>query len=145
MRNAQARRPWRRFSAALLGATLVLAIAPLASAAPHAAPSVPAVAAHCASLRILPLCDVKSAVLPTQSQLNGIYCTSSTNCWAVGVHELSDFAEVNQIQHWNGKKWSKVSTPNPDGTGSGATNNPEHDEILHWNSTKWSVIPSGAT
>jgi len=37
--------------------------------------------------------------------LQGVYCTSRSNCWAVGLHYTAN-AIVNQVLHWNGKKWS---------------------------------------
>lgn len=50
------------------------------------------------------------------SALNGIYCTSSGNCWAVGEYGPIDNSEANEALHWNGSKWSTLSTPNPGGT-----------------------------
>ncbi len=102
------------------------------------------------------------------NQIRGLSCTSPANCWAAGSYgkELSGGHEMlrNQVLHWNGKKWVKVTAPNPDGTGPRARNDllaltctaasdcwavgstgghngrPGLNETLHWTATKWSVI-----
>ena len=58
------------------------------------------------------------------SYLAGLACTSATNCWAAGAYgtESTQLTALNQILHWNGGHWSQVTTPNPDGTGTGASN-----------------------
>ena len=43
------------------------------------------------------------------SELAGISCMSSVNCFAVG------FAGRTLVEHWNGSKWSITTTPNPAG------------------------------
>ena len=48
-------------------------------------------------------------------ELRGVYCTSAGNCWAVG-DALVHNADLNQMLHWNGKKWSKEAVPSPGGT-----------------------------
>jgi hypothetical protein len=97
----------------------------------------------------------------TSSQLEGVFCTSSSNCWAVGGYS-SGGAELNQALRWNGTKWSKVTIPSPGGTGSGSfselfgvrcnsasdcwavgdytTSTAELNQALHWNGTKWSKV-----
>src|SRR5712691_9038112 len=96
--------------------------------------------------------------------INRLSCTSASSCWAVGTYGtkgLSDTTFLNQALRWNGHKWSKVTTPNPDGTASGdnnvfngvtcsAANNcwavgtrgdsVEIGEALHWTGTKWSLV-----
>jgi hypothetical protein len=102
------------------------------------------------------------------NQIRGLSCTSPTNCWAAGSFgkQLSGGHEKlrNQVMHWSGGKWVKVTLPNPDGTGPRARNDlfaitctaagncwavgstgghngrPGLNETLHWNATKWSVI-----
>lgn len=92
----------------------------------------------------------------------GATCSSSRNCWAVGTYENSVEAALNQALHWNGKKWSLVTTPNPAGTGKSAVNillsvrcpsasgcwavgafekagGHLQNQILYWNGKKWSV------
>lgn len=44
--------------------------------------------------------------------LYGVSCTSSSFCVAVGSYGSLGFEETF-AQHWNGTKWSLVSTPNP--------------------------------
>jgi hypothetical protein len=97
-------------------------------------------------------------------ELNGDWCTSSSNCWAVGSHVSSTTgATLNEALHWNGATWSLISTPNPGGTGSGAkselvdvsctsaascwavglSNIPGGgtlSEVLRWDGSKWSVV-----
>ncbi|HET7015116.1 MAG TPA: hypothetical protein VFI65_14460 [Streptosporangiaceae bacterium] len=104
------------------------------------------------------------------NELNGLSCTSTKSCMAVGDYgggSVSGSVFLNQTVRWNGKKWSLVKTPNPDGTAAGdsnvlngvtcsATNNcwavgnlgstisggAETGEILHWKGTKWSLTKS---
>jgi hypothetical protein len=109
-----------------------------------------------------------------QNQLAGIRCTSTTSCWAVG-----DYGKIypstqlsNEVLHWNGKKWSQASVPNPAGTMTGAQNvlnglsctsasncwaagaattttATTLNELLRWNGMKWSKTtvpdPDGST
>jgi hypothetical protein len=94
------------------------------------------------------------------SILNGVYCPAAGNCWSVGQYEKNG-AQIDQIQHWNGKKWAQATAPNPGGTSSGdvadlyglrcvtasncwavgyyAKHDAELDQILHWNGKKWSA------
>jgi hypothetical protein len=100
------------------------------------------------------------------NELFAATCVSSANCWAVGNYG-STMAGAgvgrNEALHWNGRKWSKVKTPNPGGTATGDVNelfgvrcsssascwavgilqnetNGIRDEILHWNGKKWSAV-----
>lgn len=100
------------------------------------------------------------------SDLIGLGCATSSNCWAAGAYgDLSTQTFLNQILHWNGRKWSLATTPDPDGTGTGASNQLSAanctsvtscwavgsygsvsgstgvilNEALHWNGTKWSL------
>ncbi len=45
-------------------------------------------------------------VLSDNSVLSGVSCTSSTNCFAVGLS-----GEAALIEHWDGTAWSVVSSP----------------------------------
>lgn len=99
--------------------------------------------------------------------LEGVFCTSARNCWAVGEREASSGTTVlNQMLHWNGRSWHEASVPNPAGTGSGAFNYlfavrclnaancwtvgeySRNDGIsvlgqaLHWNGRRWSRVPT---
>lgn len=98
--------------------------------------------------------------------LNGLACGSAASCWAVGYYAtVSPLIALNDILHWNGKKWSKVGAPNPGGTGTDSDNSLIWDvcvsardcwavgsygqtggtttlrnQILHWNGAKWSKV-----
>jgi hypothetical protein len=97
------------------------------------------------------------------NELEGLSCTSASDCWATGTAGKLVGTDLNEALHWNGRKWSKVATPNPDGTGAssrntliginctsskdcwavgeigGATSSvATENEALHWNGTKWS-------
>lgn len=63
----------------------------------------------------------------SNSFLTGVFCVSASDCWAVGYYSKNvsggtDNVALNQALHWNGHAWSLVSTPEPDGTGAGASN-----------------------
>lgn len=40
------------------------------------------------------------------NRLDGVRCTSSGNCWAVGQDAISGASFINQALHWNGTRWS---------------------------------------
>ena len=132
------------------GFTLLAAVATIASTAAIAAPAQAGPPAGPAKM------------LPGAAALNSVYCTASTNCWAVGFKETAKQATVNQVVRWNGKKWTAVSAPNPGGT---KTNNfselfavrcttasdcwavgeyqgtlSQLAEVLHWNGSKWAQV-----
>ncbi len=59
------------------------------------------------------------------SELQGLACLTARDCWAVGSYgdaSVSSPVTLNQALHWNGKHWAKATTPNPEGTGTGADN-----------------------
>ena len=97
---------------------------------------------------------------------SSVVCTASTNCWAVGeygkVGNAGILPGLNQALRWNGRSWSKVSTPNPSGTasndrnylngvtciaatncwavgshGTGPPNGKVVNEALHWHASAW--------
>jgi hypothetical protein len=99
--------------------------------------------------------------------LNGVYCTSASDCWAVGLRQASEGAAVlNQVLVWNGSKWRLFPVPQPGGRGEDADNTlnsvrcltardcwavgyyikggADLDEALHWNGAKWSKVPTPA-
>jgi hypothetical protein len=112
------------------------------------------------ALRV-PLGTARPGIVPTASQLNGIFCTSTGDCWAVGFREISSFADINLVQHWTGGKWHNVAVPSPGGTKAddfselhavrctSATNcwsvgyydkgEVDLTQALHWNGVKWAV------
>jgi hypothetical protein len=96
------------------------------------------------------------------NQLFNVRCTAATNCWAVGNYTASG-ADLNQVLHWNGTKWSLAVSPDPGGTASGdisqlfdavcrtAANcwavgddgsaiSQLANQVLHWNGARWSPV-----
>jgi hypothetical protein len=43
--------------------------------------------------------------------LQGLTCTSTANCWAVGQWQNGSGADKTLAERWNGTKWSIVTTP----------------------------------
>ena len=104
------------------------------------------------------------------SELEDSACVTSADCWAVGdfgsATQGPTEKRINQVLHWNGKKWTKTATPNPDGTKTGAGNQLDaatclssancwavgnfgsttvgtgvgRNEALHWNGRKWAKV-----
>jgi hypothetical protein len=98
--------------------------------------------------------------------LTGVSADSATDAWAVGGYSDPTTGSIETLAlHWNGTKWSKVASPNPGGTSSGASllNGVSADSAtdawavgyyvnpttraletlaLHWNGTKWSTVSS---
>lgn len=99
------------------------------------------------------------------SQLDALACSSPTSCWGAGSYGTNEptTKSLNEILHWNGKKWTKSTTPNPGGTGLGDSNQlvggtcssarncwtvgsydtnvgARVNEALHWNGKRWSLI-----
>ena len=103
------------------------------------------------------------------SELDDSTCVTAADCWAVG-----DFGSgtqgptekrINQVLHWNGKKWTRLRVANPAGTGTGHVNTLYsvrcssandciavgdygttsasgvlRNQALHWNGKKWSLV-----
>jgi hypothetical protein len=84
--------------------------------------------------------------------LNGVSCTSTTNCFAVGSS-----ASGTLVERWNGTSWAVVPSPNPTGetyivlnsvsctsttncfaVGSSASGT----LVERWNGTSWAIVPS---
>jgi hypothetical protein len=94
------------------------------------------------------------------SVLYGVFCTSSTNCVAVGdyINGSGDFQTL--IETWNGTGWSIIPSPDPGTPSSGLDgvhcasstncvavgyyfNGPSTQGLVEaWNGTIWSVSPS---
>ena len=97
----------------------------------------------------------------SSSELEGIYCNTAKDCWAVGEYSQHD-AGLNQILRWNGKRWSQVSAPQPGGTknndfseligvrclsakscwavGEYEKSEAQLAEALHWNGKRWYAV-----
>ncbi len=107
--------------------------------------------------------NTPSPPLDPATQLNGVSCTSSTSCEAVGTDTTQTWAEV-----WNGTKWTMQSIPSPSGgsdvrlrgvsctasnacTGVGGYFNGTKLVPLaeRWNGSNWAVqataVPSGSS
>jgi hypothetical protein len=102
-----------------------------------------------------------AALAGRSGELNGVFCTSADDCWAVG-DITTKTARLNQVLHWTGKKWFKVAVPEPAGTAKGdndlvavrctsASNcwavgsyqkngKGSLDQILHWTGKKWFAV-----
>lgn len=52
--------------------------------------------------------------------LQAVYATSPTDVWAVGDYADSLASDHTLIEHWNGRKWTHVPSPNPGTPGSPA-------------------------
>ncbi len=98
------------------------------------------------------------------SELLAVRCRVASDCWAVGDYSKGG-ATLDQAVHWNGTKWSVVSTPTPGGTLNGDDNelfdvvcpaastcwaSGEYgtnagagvilNQLLRWNGTTWSTL-----
>jgi hypothetical protein len=53
---------------------------------------------------------------PPGAVFNGVACSSSTDCMAVGTRQTSSNTAHVLIDHWDGKSWSDFSAPSPTGS-----------------------------
>jgi hypothetical protein len=93
--------------------------------------------------------------------LNGVTCTSTSDCWAVGAYDNGSSVYQTLILHWNGSAWSAFSSPNTDPTrpnyldsvtctstsncwavGDYDNGNTYESLILRWNGSSWAMVPS---
>jgi hypothetical protein len=100
---------------------------------------------------------------PAGATLDAVAATSAKDAWAVGSYDNSG-GYRSLIEHWNGKSWRVVPSPNP-AAGIHTTNALDavvtisktnawafgfyerrstsfRTLILHWNGSHWSVVPS---
>src|SRR4029079_11085749 len=49
----------------------------------------------------------------TNSQLKGVSCPSTTSCYAVGYYFNGSVTNTILVEHWNGTRWSVMTSPNP--------------------------------
>ena len=96
----------------------------------------------------------------TYNTLVGIAIVSTSDIWVVGT-SITNASSSTLIEHWNGTKWSIVSSPNPGSSynklnevaavsandiwavGEFVTgNNGPATFTEHWNGSKWSVVRS---
>jgi len=102
---------------------------------------------------------------PYVNLLNGVACTTADNCFAVGTYNEGSINGTfdTLIEHWDGKVWSLVSSPNRStfglntledvscpsasscfAVGQSSTDPAGTDRTLieHWNGTTWSTAGS---
>jgi hypothetical protein len=97
----------------------------------------------------------------SDSFLSAVSAVSRRDVWAVGQGRNSNGLYQTLIEHWNGRRWSVIPSPNV-GTHENALNgvtaisendvwavgdvldatSTSHTLIEHWNGTTWSIIPS---
>jgi hypothetical protein len=71
-----------------------------------------------------------SPSLSILAELNGVFCTSPGNCWAVGSQATSGGdTTVNQVLRWNGSTWRPFPVPEPGGTAPGGTVGDDMNEL----------------
>lgn len=103
--------------------------------------------------------NISNAAAPAASGLSGVTALSASDVWAVGSY----FATLNGqrvlrtfAEHWDGTRWSRAITPNPDASasdnlsrvsGSSSTDvwalgqsASGHPFFEHWNGTAWSIV-----
>ena len=98
-----------------------------------------------------------------RDMLFGAAALSPANVWAVGDREGADGVFETLAEHWNGRRWSVVRTPDPGSSGNHlyavdavarddvwavgqrlGGRAPDQGLIEHWNGRKWSVVRSPA-
>jgi hypothetical protein len=96
-------------------------------------------------------------------QFTGVAAISARNVWVVGhTGEVSEGSgQATLIEHWNGRKWAIVRSPNATGSANslndvaassahnawavGGTVSPAgqyRSLVEHWNGTKWTIVSS---
>jgi len=89
-------------------------------------------------------------------QLQGVSVISACDAWAVG-YRFAGLADVTLAEHWNGRRWKVIATPNEPGATDnrlvsvsavsaadvwavGSTQSASSTLIEHWNGSAWSVV-----
>lgn len=118
---------------------------------------------------------VPSATTTGYEQLTSVSALSPTNVWAVGAYGVQAGNRIvlrTLVQHWDGKTWTRVPSPNPpsakpagakldfslwsvDAASADSVwaagsytyyapngNHTTHTLVLQWDGTKWSQVPS---
>jgi hypothetical protein len=99
----------------------------------------------------------------SDGELRGVAALSGRNAWAVGdISATGSSGEKALIEHWNGSKWARVPSPNPQdakgdiflngvaGTSAsnvwavgGYTNGHRFKSLIeHWNGRSWKIVAS---
>ena len=97
-----------------------------------------------------------------RSELTGVACPATNNCFAVGYSAILFQAQHGLIEHWNGTAWSIVLNPAPsDGAQTylagitcastkdcvavgSATSFSDRPFVEHWSGRTWAIVPSPA-
>ena len=100
---------------------------------------------------------------PAGGEFAGVAATSASSAWAVGwTGPASEgTGQRTLIEHWNGRTWSRVPSPNPPGStasylkgvtvvsadsawavGSSAIGGLSKTLVLYWNGRHWTLVPS---
>jgi hypothetical protein len=93
--------------------------------------------------------------------LNGVSCSSTSYCVAVGDEVTSSGDTQTLVESWDGSDWTVIHSPNPSSSGDslssvfcsnatfcmavgveGPTSEPTQTLIESWNGSAWSVDPS---
>jgi hypothetical protein len=102
--------------------------------------------------------QVSSGSVP-DSSLRDVAAISDNDVWAVGYQENGDAGDLTVILHWDGVRWTRISSPNPssanylNGVAAVTTNDVwavGHKEtdtlygelILHWDGSAWTESPT---
>ncbi len=116
--------------------------------------------------------DVVTTPFLVQDRANGIDALSPTNVWTVGTYldegatgPAASFGFITDVEHWDGKKWSKSPSPSPvtpsgyqnaqfqavsfdspkDGWAVGVNANDGINTtvlVSHWDGSRWSLSPA---
>jgi hypothetical protein len=97
--------------------------------------------------------------------LTGVRAVSARDAWAVGLYATNRGGQIRTlIEHWNGRRWSRVPSPNPSAGPGGFSllegvtvvsardawaaglylhdNTDPRPLLLHWNGVRWAAVPS---
>ncbi len=94
------------------------------------------------------------------ASLYGVAAVAPDDVWAVGRYNAKSGNDFTVIEHWSGKGWKVVPSPNPGRWGNGLAavsavsstdvwavgyeNNPPQTLIVHWNGKSWSAVASSS-
>jgi hypothetical protein len=172
----------RLLATGLLATAALAALATTAATTPGRAQTLPTrtvastVASTAAATPACPGWQVVAAKAPSPhlDDFFGVAVLSAKNVWAVGDYDAPNGDFRTLIEHWNGKAWAQVASPNPGpgddildsvtavsatniwavgeyATQSSSPNNliPNKTLIVHWNGHQWSQVrtpsPGGFT
>jgi hypothetical protein len=96
------------------------------------------------------------------NELYGVAALSAGDAWTVGSYQTGPSGSLNLIEHWNGRTWKLVHSPDPGGpagdntlysvTAVSARNiwavgyygqtSGNQTLVEHWNGSVWTVVPS---